>query len=97
MEYVGEPGAINDTIYETRPAATAIGWRIICDCTEGGDRTRRTKWVSDLLPRVPSQELEDLAAGRFHVADAPDVDYLDEIKPYDQAVRAIWERDQLDG
>ncbi|MFS3130645.1 hypothetical protein ACLM5J_19745 [Nocardioides sp. Bht2] len=97
VEYVGEPGAITDEVYATRPAATAVGWRIICDCTEGGDSTRRTKWISELLPRVPSQELEDLSSGRFHVADAADVDDLDEIKPYDQAVRAIWERDHLHG
>lgn len=79
--------------YERRPAATAIGWRVVCSCSSEEGR-RETEWVSGLLVRVPSKALEDLPAGRFYCADE-DVDFLDDVEPYEEAARAIWRREHL--
>jgi hypothetical protein len=64
--------------YVTRPAAEAVGWRVMCDCrTEHGDYLPESRrWTSELLVRVPSKELEDLAAARVFATDE-DVAYVD--------------------
>lgn len=94
FEYVGEPGARTETRYTTRPAAEAIGWRVMCDCRENPESSRVTKtWVSELLTRVPSKALEDAAAGRIFALDGEVID-VDE-SHYD-ALHAIWRRDHVD-
>lgn len=93
IEYVGERGAITDELYATRPAATAIGWRIECHCTLGPGQ-RPATWLSDLLPRVPSTALEDLEIGRFYATDE-DVEHLGDLEKYEDAARAIWRRHHI--
>lgn len=69
VEYVGAPGTITENGYLTRPAAEAIGWRVVCDCRLGGHYEVTSKWSSELVVRVPSSALEDEAAGRIYAAD----------------------------
>lgn len=97
-EYEGEPGAIANTRYTTRPAAEVIGWRVVCNCRTGVyDTWSETKtWMSDLLVRVPSAALEDVPAGRIYAADGDviDVDFRDDVA--DMATNR-WHSEHLDG
>lgn len=94
VEYIGVPGNITREAYDTRPVATAIGWRILCTCASHGDLRSSTQWVSDLLPRVVSVALEDLESGRFFSSDE-DVAWLADVERYETAARAIWSRAHL--
>lgn len=94
VEYVGEPGAITDTKFTTRPAAEAIGWRVMCDCREQLESSSVTNtWVSDLLTRVPSKALEDATAGRIF---AMDDEVIDVDESHFEVLLAIWRRDHVD-
>lgn len=74
VEYVGEPGSITGTRYVTRPAAEAIGWRVVCDCRLGDQSSVTNTWSSELIVRVPSSALEDEAAGRIYATDEDVID-----------------------
>jgi hypothetical protein len=80
--------------YVTRPAAEAVGWRVMCDCrTEHGSHLPESKrWTSELLVRVRSKELEDLAVGRIFAVDT-DVPYVAERDDVDEAIRSLWWRE----
>lgn len=97
-KYDGEPGAVTNTRYVTRPAAQVIGWRVMCDCRRGVYDTWSVAetWMSDLLVRVPSAALEDVQAGRIYAADGDvvDVDFRDDVA--DMATDR-WHREHLDG
>lgn len=76
-------------VHLTRPAAEAVGWRILCDCRDqaGNVLPAAQRWQSELLVRVPSKALEDLAAGRIYSVDQDAVD-IGEI--HDAALSALW-------
>lgn len=93
VEYVGEPGASIDTWYTTRPAAEAVGWRVMCECRDDDTSRVTTTWVSAMLSRVPSKALEDPAAGRIYAADGEVID-VDET--YWEVPHAIGRRDHVD-
>lgn len=87
VEYVGEPGNITETRYLTRPAAEAIGWRVVCDCRLGRQSDVTNTWSSELVVRVPSSALEDEAAGRIY---ATDEDVIDAGDTHDRMFWRIW-------
>lgn len=87
--------------HETRPAAEVIGWRVVCDCVDpfpssiSGPRGP-SRWSSALLERVPSEALEDVAAGRIWAPD-DEVAYVDSREDVEQVARHRWQREHLRG
>lgn len=96
VTYIGEPGAITDTRYTTRPAGEVIGWRVMCDCRDQDSGRVTSTWASELLTRVPSKALQDLDAGRLFVASDEDVPYVDELEPFEDLFRRLWRREHVD-
>lgn len=86
--------------YTTRPAAEVIGWRIRCDCRyEFGNRgliPEAERWRSDLLPRVPSNALEDIAEGGIYAADE-DIPGVTTREDVDTLVQDRWWREHAGG
>lgn len=74
--------------YVTRPSAEVIGWRVCCECSG----RRGVGWASsDLIVRVPSTVLEDLAQLRVYAGD-DDVPYVGDRPDVEDAARALWVR-----
>ena len=96
VEYDGEPGAIINTRYITRPAAEVIGWRVMCTCRTSDSFAVTDTWTSDLLVRVPSPALEDLQIGRICAADG-DVAYVSDRDDVSAAVVDRWKREHVAG
>lgn len=95
VEYVGEPGAITQERYTTRPAAEVVGWRVMCDCRANTRSSAITNtWTSDLIVRVPSKSLDDETLGRLFV---PDEDMIGVDDTYFEMFTAIWRREHVDG
>lgn len=90
LEYDGVRGQGSPDIRAVvRPAADVVGWRVCCRC--GGDGDDPSWRAAQLLVRVTSPELEDVAEGRIHSPDrevtrAP---YRDDVR---QVARAMWWR-----
>ena len=86
----GEPD-----VHLTRPAAEAIGWRVMCDCRDQAGNLMPTekRWMSELLVRVPSKALEDVPSGRIYATDN-DVAYVSEI--HDEAICGLWRSQHAD-
>ncbi|GAB3930634.1 hypothetical protein GCM10011575_47480 [Microlunatus endophyticus] len=96
-QYVGEPGSPSaETRYASRPAAEVIGWRVVCECSTPTSYGAVSNWVSDLLVRVPTAALEDLAAGRIYATDDQTAGWLDDSREdvADLAVK-IWREQHL--
>ncbi len=91
LEYDGVRGSrdIRDIRAAVRPAADVVGWRVCCRCGDEGDGPR---WqAADLLSRMSSPELEDVAGGRIYSPDGevPHVPYRDDVG---LVAKAIWWR-----
>ncbi len=90
LEYDGGHGhASRDIRAVVRPAGDVVGWRVCCRCGDDGDGPR---WhAADLLTRMSSPALEDVARGRIYSPDGevPHVPYRDDVEI---VARAIWWR-----
>lgn len=98
VEISYSPNAGEDLVL-TRPAAEAIGWRILCDCRDertGDLLPAEKRWRSPLLVRVPSKALEDLDGGRIYAADE-DVIYVgDGDDAHEAVLRQLWRSEHVD-
>lgn len=49
--------------------STVTGWRVRCECSTPTSLGPVSSWASDLLVRVPTPALENLATGRIYATD----------------------------
>ena len=90
LEYDGDRGrGSRDIRAAVRPAADVIGWRVCCHC---GDEGGVPPWQAvQLLLRVTTPELEDVAKDRIHSPDA-DVVKVPQRADVRHRARALWWR-----